>query len=89
MPSHTHGVSDPGHSHAYNQPATIAGFVDGGSGAVSQIAAGTTGASGTGISINYEGSNQVHDHGIYTDGTHTHSVSTIQPYLASNYIIKT
>ena len=89
MPSHTHGVNDPGHSHSYNQPAVIAGFVDGGSGAVSQIAGGTTGASGTGISINYEGSNQAHDHGIYTDGTHSHSVSTIQPYLASNYIIKT
>jgi microcystin-dependent protein len=89
MPSHTHGVSDPGHSHSYSTPAVIAGFVDGGSGAWTQFGTGTTSSSGTGISINYEGSNQAHDHGIYTDGTHTHSVSTIQPYLASNYIIKT
>jgi microcystin-dependent protein len=89
MPSHTHGVNDPGHNHSYSTPAVIAGFVDGGSGAWTQSGTGTTSSSGTGISINYEGSNQAHDHGIYTDGTHTHSVSTIQPYLASNYIIKT
>jgi microcystin-dependent protein len=89
MPSHTHGVNDPGHNHSYSTPAVIAGFVEGGSGAWTQYTTGTTSTSGTGISINYEGSNQAHDHGIYTDGTHTHSVSTIQPYLASNYIIKT
>ena len=35
------------------------------------------------------GSNAGHNHGISVDGVHTHTVSTISPYVASNYIIKT
>jgi microcystin-dependent protein len=90
MPSHTHGVNDPGHAHTvYSKPNSIQGFTPGGDGAWTGVEDQATSYSGTGISINYEGGNQAHNHGIYTDGTHTHSVSTIQPYLASNYIIKT
>lgn len=39
----------------------------------------TTGTSGSGTG---------HTHTIATDGTHNHTVSTISPYVASNYIIK-
>lgn len=35
------------------------------------------------------GSGATHSHTISTDGTHNHTVSTISPYVASNYIIKT
>ena len=30
-----------------------------------------------------------HNHSITTDGTHSHTTSTLQPYVASNFIIKT
>ena len=35
------------------------------------------------------GGNGSHNHTISTDGNHNHTVSTLQPYLASNFIIKT
>jgi microcystin-dependent protein len=35
------------------------------------------------------GGGESHNHTISTDGSHTHTVSTLQPYLASNFIIKT
>jgi microcystin-dependent protein len=91
IPSHSHGVSDPGHVHS-----TLKG-TSGGQPSFADTATG--GSSGnntsfmdpalTNISIQNTGANQGHTHTIYTDGLHTHSVSTIQPYLASNYIIKT
>lgn len=38
---------------------------------------------------NATGGGTGHDHSIGSDGAHTHTVATIPPYLASNYIIKT
>lgn len=37
---------------------------------------------------NAAGGGTGHQHSISSDGNHTHTVSTIQPYVASNYIIK-
>jgi microcystin-dependent protein len=88
MPSHNHGITDPGHAHS-----TIGVVSDGnfGSGGLAPYPGGTvnTGGSGTGITINNTGNGNAHNHSISTDGLHSHSVSTIQPYLASYYIIKT
>ncbi len=60
MPSHAHGVTDPGHTHSYTQPASTGG-AEGGSGAAqpsSGIAA--TGAGTTGISIQSTGGGGPH-----------------------------
>jgi microcystin-dependent protein len=88
MPSHNHGITDPGHAHS-----TVGVVSDGnfGSGGLAPYPGGTvnTGGSGTGITINNAGNGNAHNHSISTDGLHSHSVSTIQPYLASSYIIKT
>ena len=41
------------------------------------------------LNINATGSGATHSHTISTDGTHNHTVATVPPYVASNYIIKT
>jgi microcystin-dependent protein len=100
MPSHNHngttdGVGDHSHGLPYPALAYLAGGEPGYERGGFFEPIGTIGnTNGAGahahnFTTNATGSNQSHDHGIYTDGTHTHSVSTIQPYLASNYIIKT
>lgn len=78
MPSHAHGVNDPGHGHT----VAIGGFVqrkivgstDGLNGFFEGGVTGTSG-SGTGISIQNAGG----------DGAH----NNLQPYQVANYIIKT
>ena len=40
------------------------------------------------ITTDFRGSNQAHAHAITYDGSHQHTTSTIQPYVASNFIIK-
>lgn len=74
MPYHTHGVSDPGHSH--NSGFTAAN-ITGGSGAQYQRAApggNQTGPSGTGIWINPTGGNQPHPN--------------VQPYAVARVLVK-
>jgi microcystin-dependent protein len=91
MPAHNHGVTDPGHVHNTLKGTTggQSSFVDTNDGGSSGSSSSYMSAASTGISIQNQGGGQGHTHSISTDGTHNHTVSTIQPYLASNYIIKT
>ena len=63
MPSHTHGVTDPGHSHTYpaSGNSTTGGIQGTGSGPAYTA---STSSSGTGITINATGSSAGHDHTI-------------------------
>jgi microcystin-dependent protein len=77
MPSHSHSIIDPGHSHSYtNQPNTTSAAVSltttdvGDNVNVDQI----TVASTTGITINDTGNSQAHN--------------TMSPFISLNYIIK-
>lgn len=65
MPSHAHGVNDPGHSHTYQHASFSAhyptnSFVNAASGQFTD----NTGGSATGISIQNAGSNAPHTHGL-------------------------
>lgn len=59
IPAHTHGVTDPTHTHTYNAPAGL----DAASGGAfnASIQASVTGASATGITINSTGSGGAHN----------------------------
>lgn len=67
MPRHSHGVTDPGHSHGFSyigvddNPGDNA---DDRTQAKRVVKNGRTAAAKTGISINAEGGNQPHDHSI-------------------------
>lgn len=91
MPSHTHGVSDPGHSHVVS-PNVLqfgGGFgVQSGTGTSTDGTTAVANTTSTGISINSEGGGETHSHGIQNQAAHTHTASTLQPYVASNFIIK-
>lgn len=99
MPSHTHtGTTDAVGDHTHGLTQILQGQTDGstgfqGGGYFANIGyAGGTNAAGAHshtFTTNSTGGDQAHSHSIATDGLHNHSVSTIQPYLASNYIIKT
>lgn len=91
MPSHTHGITDPGHSHVVSPNLLQFGGsfgVQGGSGTSTDGTTATANTSATGITINSQGGDQAHSHGIPNQSAHQHTTSTIQPYIASNYIIK-
>ncbi|MBR0668784.1 hypothetical protein GXW71_30825 [Roseomonas hellenica] len=95
MPSHSHGVFDPGHGHAapgaylgpYNGVNADSGHVSGVS--FSFYTAGPLPA-GTGISIAGAGGNQAHAHGIVADGNHAHNVTvpTVPVYYSLAFIMK-
>ena len=75
MPSHSHGVTDPGHAHIYIKPTVLVGSP---SGSLNQVfgnsGTGTyTDVVGTGISIQNNGSGQAHPN--------------VQPTLVLNKII--
>jgi microcystin-dependent protein len=91
IPAHSHGVNDPGHVHNTLKGTTggQSSFVDTNDGGSSGSSSSFMSTVSTGISIQNQGGGQGHSHGIQTAGLHSHTVSTIQPYLASNYIIKT
>lgn len=91
MPSHTHGITDPGHSHVVSPNVLRFGGtfnVQGGAGTSTDGDTATANTTSTGISINSEGGGQAHSHGIQNQAAHTHTTSTLQPYVASNFIIK-
>jgi microcystin-dependent protein len=72
MPSHTHGITDPGHKHTVNAGATVSnGLVN--SGTVN-LGATNTGTATTGITINSAGGDVAHNN--------------LSPYMAINFIIK-
>jgi microcystin-dependent protein len=73
MPSHNHGVNDPGHSHQINPGDS------GGQGRCDDASGGDRNATwtekaNTGISIQNTGGGQAHNN--------------LQPYITVNYIIK-
>lgn len=72
--SHTHTLTDPGHTHSYLQATGGAAAAGGGSTSFNGNISGTTGSSTTGISISTEGSS----------GTN----QNLPPYYALAYIMK-
>lgn len=74
MPSHTHSVSDPGHSHSYSAQS---GYVNyGGFGEIAPASGGTatTGTAATGVTVGSAGSGEAHNN--------------VQPTLICNKIIR-
>jgi len=66
MPSHTHGITDPGHAHTYSAITGGAGGFAGGS--FNPFYTGTTGTVTTGITINNAGSGTAMDFAVqYVD----------------------
>jgi microcystin-dependent protein len=93
MPSHQHGGSTDvqgNHNHSYTGFLSNSGQ-SGGTLPVGQTSQDTSvnGAHSHSITTDSRGGNQAHSHTINSDGNHNHTVSTISPYVASNYIIKT
>lgn len=94
MPSHNHtGTTDGVGDHTHGGIPAPLGDTDRGN--MSSIFSvdnfGNTspaGAHNHGFTTSPTGGGAVHEHTISTDGTHNHTVSTLQPYLASNFIIK-
>lgn len=72
LPSHSHGVTDPGHTHTYSQPQLTGAALVNGSGYA--IVNGTTVSNTTGISIQDTGSDAGHNN--------------VQPTIITNKIIK-
>lgn len=97
MPAHAHaGTTDAAgsHSHIYenNLGGTFNGVNADGQGGINSSNTvrntSTEGLHSHSFTTNSQGSGDGHLHGINTDGNHSHTTSTIQPYVASNYIIK-
>jgi microcystin-dependent protein len=93
IPAHNHSVTDPGHVHAIRTGGD-SGYGGGANSGVDLLApfsfrGENSASSSTGISIQNTGGGTGHDHSISTDGSHTHTATTVPPYLALNYIIKT
>ena len=59
LPSHNHGVTDPGHSHSYEISTTSAAMNDSTSNVQLSRTGATTGTSTTGISIQYSGASPI------------------------------
>jgi microcystin-dependent protein len=100
MPSHTHtGTTNTAgaHTHNVNTPNTFGEFQNNGfpvacdtlSGFSFNVTTGSSGVHDHAFTTNATGGGATHNHTISTDGSHNHTVSTLQPYLASTFIIKT
>jgi microcystin-dependent protein len=90
IPAHSHTITDPGHLHAISGGyRTLSGGTFFGGGGGNMGSGSQTDSASTGITIDNAGGGTGHDHTITSDGAHTHTVATVPPYLASNFIIKT
>lgn len=74
MPTHSHGVTDPGHSHSYNQATTTQNQSGTSTPVFVSNSPTVTGISTTGISINNAGGGGAHNN--------------VQPTIICNYIIR-
>lgn len=75
MPTHSHGVSDPGHTHEYSQVLNGGDRAQAGGGSIGNFQGPSpTGSSNTGIAINNSGSGEAHPN--------------VQPSAILNKIIK-
>lgn len=74
MPSHTHGVTDPGHAHSNPAAAGAGGNYAAGGGGYGYPTSGSVSAATTGISIGSQGGGGAHNN--------------TQPTMVLNYIIK-
>lgn len=96
MPSHQHaGATDFIGDHIHSLPGEtvtngpdLGGSVGGGQLSFTGSQTSGAGSHQHGFSTDFRGSSQGHAHTISTDGVHNHTVSTVPPYVASNYIIK-
>jgi microcystin-dependent protein len=75
LPAHSHGITDPGHSHTYDTKAVTSSYTIAGSTYWKDDASATTSTATTGITINSAGSGN--------------AFNSLNPYVAVNYIIKT
>ena len=94
MPSHNHtGTTSTAGDHSHSVFGTLSGGPGLGSGGTSSFpqtsSTSTNGAHTHSFTTDSTGSGATHNHTISTDGTHDHTVTTLPPYVASNYIIKT
>ena len=101
-PGHAHSVYDPGHAHSYTANHQPIGSIPAGGNAgrtahTSTTAAAGTGisiyAAGTGIGIQNAGGGGSHAHGLSTDGSHDHDVTSLNlretiPYYALAFIMR-
>lgn len=88
---HTHAITDPGHTHTDGTPNGTADVASGT--AKTSAVAGITGTSTAGITVNNTtagGTNASATTGVTTNNTGSGTpVSILQPYAATNFIIKT
>lgn len=74
MPPHTHAVTDPGHSHSYQQPAGVANVGGFAETVPAYLAGGATSSAVTGVSIGNTGGGGAHNN--------------VQPTIICNKIIR-
>jgi len=98
IPSHTHsGTTSTAGTHSHTVPTWGGPAADLGTISaarydfpfVGDVATSSAGAHNHTFTTDATGGGGSHSHTITTDGSHSHTVSTLQPYLASTFIIKT
>lgn len=95
IPAHTHTgttSTDGNHTHTVGNTGVLGGggqLYFQGNRDWSNTTTSTAGAHNHSFTTNSTGGGSGHNHTISSDGTHTHTVATLPPYVASNYIIKT
>jgi microcystin-dependent protein len=74
MPTHSHGITDPGHTHSYDKTINDSNGPFGDNSTEQALQSNATSKNTTGITINNAGGNGAHNN--------------LQPYIVVNYIIK-
>ncbi len=88
LPSHTHGVTDPGHAHNYARASATSG-VDNDTDLSAFIGNSNvqTGSATTGITLDSTGSGEAHSHNVSEGGSHTHTVDINPPHHVVHIIM--